>query len=358
MTATVPASVPVTVPATAPVTVPATVPATGTATEAVPVSPEVLAKTAVALKTLAADPTCREAFLSAPSLSQILAAPAGRYVVARDRATLTGRLRLLAGKGYRTGIEYVGEEATDPAEVDAVCAEYLALVDEAPEPDRHTSAVQLGFDLSNVGLLVSRRAAVENTARILRAAAGKGIGVMISMERSGFVDRIIDVFCELAPDHPNLGLTVQAHLHRTERDLDTLAAFRRKVRLVKGVYREPAEVALPRGPQLNRRYVDLAGRLLDAGVPLACGTHDAGLLATLDEQGLTGRITELEMLHGSQPRLLRRYLELGVPCRVAAVYGENWWLHFLHRLAEYPPNVLTALADLADPARIKFGSDY
>jgi len=357
MTATTPDFLTEREPGTAP---PDTVPSSDAApaTEAVPVTPEVLAKTTVALKALAADPTCREAFLSAPSLSQILAAPASRYVVARDRATLTGRLRLLAGKGYRLGVEYVGEEATDPAEVDAVCAEYLALVDEAPEPDRHTTAVQLGFDLSNVGLLLSRRTAVDNATRILRAAARKGIGVMISMERSAFVDQILDVFGELAPDHPNVGLTVQAHLHRTEHDLAAVAAHGRKVRLVKGVYREPAEVALPRGPQLNRRYVHLAARLLDAGVPLACGTHDAGLLAMLDRQDLTGRIAELEMLHGSQPGLLRRYLARGVPCRVAAVYGENWWLHFLHRLAEHPPNVLTALADLADPAGIRFGSEY
>jgi proline dehydrogenase len=209
-----------------------------------------------------------------------------------------------------------------------------------------------------VGLLVSRELAVANTDRILRAAAAKGISVVISMERSRFVDQIIDVFGELAPDHANIGLTVQAHLHRTESDLDTVAKHGRKIRLVKGVYREDSGVALPRGPRLVTRYAELAAALLERGTPLACGTHDAAQLALLDRRGLLRQVTEIEMLHGAHPALLKRYRERGVPCRVSAVYGENWWLHFLHRLSEYPPNVLIALADMADPGRIRFGSEY
>ncbi|MGW5049836.1 proline dehydrogenase family protein [Actinokineospora sp. NPDC004072] len=313
---------------------------------------DVLASGGAALKALAADPAHRAAFLRSPQLRALLAAPAGRYIVAGDRPGLWPRLALLREKGYRVGVEHVGEEATDPAEIEAVCQEYLALIDEADEP------VQLGFDLSNVGLLRSRELAVENTARILVAAAAKGMDVIISMERSGFVDQIIDVFEELAAEHPNVGLTLQAHLHRTPDDLAAVARHGRKVRLVKGVYTESPSVAMPRGPELVSRYADLAADLLDRGVPLACGTHDAATLAALDERGLTGRLVEIEMLHGVRPELLRRYRERGIPCRVATVYGTNWWLHFLHRLAEYPPNVLTALADLRDPERIRFGADY
>jgi proline dehydrogenase len=325
---------------------------------AVPVSvaPDVLVRGGAALKALAADPACREAFLRSPALSELFAVPAGRYVVASDRMTLRSRLDVLSGKGYRVGVEYVGEEASDPAEIEAICQEYLALVDEAAAGA--ANPVQLGYDLSNVGLLVSRELAVENTVRILRAAATKGMSVVISMERSGFVDGIIGVFDELAPAHPNLGLTLQAHLHRTESDIDLVATHGRKVRLVKGVYRESADIALPRGPELARRYADLAAALLDRGARLACGTHDAAVLSLLDERGITCGLEEIEMLHGVQPALLRRYRERGVRCRVATVYGENWWLHFLHRLAEYPPNVLTALADLADPDRVRFGAEY
>ncbi|MFI9778703.1 proline dehydrogenase family protein [Streptomyces sp. NPDC051956] len=320
------------------------------------VSAETFRLAGSALKALAADPANRAAFLSSPLLVETFAPAAHRYVVAPDRKQLALRLTELRAKGYRTGVEYVGEEVADPDEVEAVVAEYLALIDEADDGD--DDPVQLGFDLSNVGLLVSRDLAVDNTTRILRAAAAKNISVVISMERSAFVDRIIGVFDELAPHHENVALTVQAHLHRTPDDIDVIAKHGRKIRLVKGVYRERDEVALHRGPELNRRYVELAQDLLGRGVRLALGTHDATLLRLLDEHGTTLRATEIEMLHGSRPQLLKRYRERGIACRVATVYGDNWWLHFLHRLSEYPPNVLTALADLADPRRVRFGSEY
>lgn len=322
----------------------------------VPLPEDELRQCGTALRTLAADPRHREAFARHTGISALFAVPASRYVVARTRAELATRLAVLAAKGYRTGVEFVGEEATDPDEIEAVVQEYLALVAEA-ERDA-TAPVQLGFDLSNVGSLRSGDLARDNTARILRAARDKGITVVLSMERSSYVDGILAVFQDLAPDHPNLSLTVQAHLHRTAKDLDAVAAHGRKVRLVKGVYREDEDVALPRGPELTHRYVELARELLDRGVPLACGTHDAATLDLLDDRGLTGELVEVEMLHGVQPARLRALREHGVPCRVATVYGENWWLHFLHRLAEHPPNVLRALADMADPARIRFGSEY
>lgn len=319
-------------------------------------TPADLGSAMAALKRLAADPDLRSAFVLDPRLARILGPAAGRYIVAEDRQVLAVRLKVLADKGYRTGVEYVGEEVSDPAEIEQVVREYLDLIDEADPAAEHP--VQLGFDLSNVGSLVSPELALHNTARILEAARAKRIQVMISMERSGFVDSILDAFDALAPAHPNVGLTVQAHLHRTPGDLDRVIRHGRKVRLVKGVYREAPEVALPRGPRLDERYLELAERLLDAGVELACGTQDRRVHKLLERRGLLGRIAELEMLHGVRPGLLRERREHGVPCRVATVYGTNWWLHLLHRLAEYPPNVLTALADLDDPERVRFGAEY
>ncbi|HEU5107103.1 MAG TPA: hypothetical protein VFT95_00860, partial [Micromonosporaceae bacterium] len=137
-----------------------------------------LTTAAAALKALAADPGLRAGFLRSAGLRRLLAAPASRYIVAADRPELWPRLSTLSAKGYRLGVEYVGEEVTDPAEIEGICREYLAVIAEADRP------VQLGFDLSNVGLLVSRELAVTNTERILRAAAAKDLPVVISMERS------------------------------------------------------------------------------------------------------------------------------------------------------------------------------
>ncbi len=307
-----------------------------------------------ALRTLAADPACRAAFLSSPALRELFHVPASRYVVSTSRDALWPRLETLRVKGYRVGVEFVGEEATDSAEIELICQEYLALVAETPDG----LTTQLGFDLSNVGLLVDRELALENTARIVAAAATRDMPVMISMERSTLVDSILGVFHELAPLHWNLGLTLQAHLHRTSTDLDEVARLGCPVRLVKGAYREAASVALDRSPALTNRYADLVEALLERGVRPACGTHDAMTLSLLGARGLLDEIAEVEMLHGVQPELLRTYRERGTPCRVATVYGTNWWLHFLHRLAEHPPAVVTALADVAHPERVRLRCDY
>jgi proline dehydrogenase len=305
------------------------------------------------LRGLAADPACRAAFAQPDSLLRALLAPAARrYVAATTEDELLDRAATLRVKGYGVSVEAVGEEITDPAEVEAVVTGYIGLVRRSPAP------VQLGFDLSNVGMLLSTELALENTGRILDAAAEHGSAAIISMERSSFVDDVLGVFTKLAGLHRNVGITIQAHLHRTADDLPAVLATGAKIRLVKGVYAEPAEIALPRGSELDARYLDLAARAIAGGARVALATHDADLLAQAAQTGVLSGAEEIEMLHGVQPKLLRSYREQGHSCRVYLTYGENWWLHLLHRVAEHPPMAITALADVAEPDRVVFGADY
>jgi proline dehydrogenase len=318
---------------------------------------DMLVHAAAALKSIAADKRCRGAFLSHPLVSELMAVPASRYVVAPDRERLLQRVPVLADKGYRIGIEYVGEEVDDPKEIQAIVDEYLALIDELPSESKEGD-VQIGFDLSNLGLLVSKKLSMENLRIIANAASKKSVAVMLSMERSSFVEDIIGVFSALAEEHDNIGITLQAHLHRTADDLGQIVKTGRKIRLVKGVYRESREVALPRGRAVDDRYVDLVRMIVECDGIVACATHDEDLINCISGAGLLSRICELEMLHGVRPKLLRTWRAEGFKCRVSAVYGRNWFLHFLHRLAEYPPNILVALADYYQPERIRFGELY
>ncbi|MFB7280108.1 proline dehydrogenase family protein [Streptomyces hydrogenans] len=295
------------------------------------------------LRMLAADPRCREAFTAPGSLLQDLASPAARrYVLAAGRDEFLVHLTALRDKDYRIAVEFVGEENSDPAGIERVVEEYLAVLAAEPLPG------QLGFDLSNLGLAVSRELARDNTARVTRAAAARGADVVLSMERAPAVDAVLDTYRELAADHPNLGVTLQAYLHRTPADLDAIPLDGRRIRLVKGAFAAPADTALGRGPALDERYLALAAELADRGALVSLATQDATVLAAARERGLLDRVHEIEMLHGVRPALLREYHALGHPCRIYATYGENWWLHLLHRLAEHPPMVLTALADIAE----------
>ncbi|MEU0520244.1 proline dehydrogenase family protein [Streptosporangium sp. NPDC006007] len=305
------------------------------------------------LRALAADERCRSAFTAPGSVLQDILSPAARrYVLAAGRQEFLGHLAILHEKSYQVTVEFVGEENSDPARIEQVVQEYLSVLDHSPVPG------QLGFDLSNVGLTVSHDLAVRNTSRIVEAAAAKDCEVVLSMERSSTVDAVLSVYRELAERYGNVGITLQAKLHRTEDDIRTAAQPGRKIRLVKGAFQESPDVALSHGPALDSRYLRFAEELVDRGVRLSLATQDSGVLAAAKSSGLLERVTEIEMLHGVQPHLLRGYHEAGYPCRIYATYGENWWLHLLHRLAEHPPMVLTALADIADRGERAVGTGY
>ncbi|MFJ2362801.1 proline dehydrogenase family protein [Pseudomonas sp. NPDC087697] len=307
------------------------------------------------LKKLALNQTCRDAFNKDSLFFELFEQAAQRYIVSSDRHELNSKLKVLSVKGYRLGVEYVGEENHDPCVVQAFVDEYLASIQMFSKAGL---TPQLDFDLSAVGLLVSQETAYLNATTILSAAAEHNIPVMISMEHSSAVDKILEVYAELAPAHLNIGITVQTHLHRTIDDLPRVIDYGRKIRLVKGVYNESREIALPRGSELDERYLKLLDDVLAANVPVSCATQDSNLIKRIFDQPHHLDIQELEMLHGVQPEVLRNAKDTGLACRIAVAYGNSWYLHFLHRLAESPDNILEALADLYDPSRIIFGAGY
>ncbi|MFE5245049.1 MULTISPECIES: proline dehydrogenase family protein [unclassified Streptomyces] len=307
------------------------------------------------LRRLAADPRARAAFAPAGSaLRDVLAPAARRYVVASELTSFLERTEELRAKGYRVAAAYAGPagERDDPAYAEEFVGEYLALLARPSAPDR------LGLDLSGAGLDVSHELAVVNTGRIAAAAAARGSDVVLTMNRFPTVDAVLAVHRELAGRYENLGITLQAQLHRTAEDAAAVARPRLPVRLVKGAFREAPEVALDRGPALDDRYLELADRLVDRGVRLSLATQDPEVLAAAESSGLLDRVSEIEMLHGVQPLLLRRYRDSGRPCRVHATYGTDWWPHLLRRLAEHPPMVLCALADIGTDRDCAAGAGY
>ena len=312
----------------------------------------------LALKKLAANKTYRDLFLQSETLRDFLRPAALRYIISEDRLEMLDKLGALLEKGYRTGVEFVGEEATTLAEVTTATDEYLKLIDLIAQHPKLEEPPQLGFDLSNVGTIISRELAIENCSKILTHAADKDIGVIISMERSQWTDSILDIFLQLSEGFPNVGITLQAQLNRTPDDLGAVLETGCKVRLVKGVYAEPAAIALPRGNALNERYLGLLDRINGGRGPFAFATQDPQLV----EEILTSRIAdrgELEMLHGVRPELIQKVKNQGqVKARVSAVYGINWYLHLLHRVAEFPQNIFLALDDVASPRASETATHY
>ncbi|KPW89936.1 MULTISPECIES: proline dehydrogenase family protein [Pseudomonas syringae group] len=319
------------------------------------VSKEDYSLASVALKKLAMNKACRDAFTEDSLFFKLFSPAAQRYFLATNRKALLPKLNVLANKGYALSVEYVGEENSDPIVVQRFVEEYLSSIQAFAEVGLKP---QLSFDLSAVGLALSQDIAYRNAAAIISKAANYDVPVMISMEHAASVDQILEVYGELAPEYANVGVTIQAYLHRTIEDLPKVLRYGRKVRLVKGVYNEPETVALPRGEALDKRYMELLLMLLNAGGGVSAATQDPDLIPRILKQYGQLSNLELEMLHGVQPGLLRQVRDAGLPCRIYGVYGDSWYLHFLHRLAESPEEILGALADFSDPSRVVFAADY
>ncbi|MGA6957637.1 MAG: proline dehydrogenase family protein [Candidatus Acidiferrales bacterium] len=171
----------------------------------------------------------------------------------------------------------------------------------------------------------------------------------IDMEQSPYVDATLELYRRARTSHANVGICLQAYLYRTEKDLDTLIPMGAAIRLVKGAYNEPAEIAYPVKKDVDENYLHLVQRLLSpearrARVRAAIATHDRSLIAKITEwatsQGVPKTELEFQMLYGIQRAEQLRLVQAGYRSGVLIAYGSFWYPWFMRRLAERPANVL------------------
>jgi proline dehydrogenase len=212
-------------------------------------------------------------------------------------------------------------------------------------------ASTVSFDLSHVGLLVDPGLAAENVRAMAKALAPLGTSLMISAEGSDRTDLVLDTYDKLSAEGLPVGITVQARLHRSAADLERVLERPGVIRLVKGAFLEPADTAFPRGSgELRETYLRLAGRILETGHPLSIATHDATLIEDLisEHPDLVSRPeVEFEMLLGLGTSTLDRLHKDGYTTREYSIFGDQWWLYVLNRIAEAPERVFTALVAAA-----------
>jgi proline dehydrogenase len=172
------------------------------------------------------------------------------------------------------------------------------------------------------------------------------------MEESDKLPAIFEVYQQVAELYPHVGITLQAHLYRTQRDFDALVHLPGKIRLVKGAYQESDERAMKRSQALDERFLSFIQVAVSARHALSIATHDQQLLQEVERRGfLAVPHVEVEMLYGIRPDLLRQMKHAGYQTRLYLTYGTEWYLYLCHRLAEYPPNIYQALADCVQPSR-------
>ncbi len=271
---------------------------------------------------------------------------AARFLPGEDEDSALAAARVLAGHGIATLLTHLGANVTSRAEAEGVTAAYLALIE-------HIRSVglpaEISVKLTQLGLDVDREFCFENLARLIersRAAGDKTI--WMDMEQSQYVDATLELFRRARQASRNVGVCVQAYLYRTEEDVEALIAMGAAVRLVKGAYNEPAEIAFPKKKDVNASFFNLARRLLGpearrSRVRAVMGTHDRKLIARICDwaasQGIARSEIEFAMLYGIQRAEQLRLAREGYRSDVLVSYGSHWFSWFVRRLAERPANV-------------------
>jgi proline dehydrogenase len=273
-----------------------------------------------------------------------------RFVAGETTADAIAVTRDLVGQGLTVTLDYLGEDTTDRALAEQTVQAYLDLLDGLHSQGLAGSA-EVSVKLSAVGQALDERLAVENAARICARAEEAGTTVTLDMEDHTTTDSTLRVLGELRETWPWVGAVLQAYLHRTELDCARLATTGSRVRLCKGAYAEPPQVAFPEPHQVDLSYVRCANLLLRGdGFPMFA-THDPRLVEIIDARAEAhdrkpGSF-EFQMLYGIRPDEQLRLVGRGHTVRVYVPYGVQWYGYLMRRLAERPANTTFFLRALA-----------
>ncbi|MFJ9341700.1 proline dehydrogenase family protein [Streptomyces sp. NPDC101733] len=257
----------------------------------------------------------------------------------------------LTKRGLEVTLDVVGEDITAVEQSHAARDAYLELVGRLAELGLG-EAVEMSVKLSMFGQALEggHELALANVRPVVEAAAAIGTTVTLDAEDHTTLDSMFAIHEELRRDFPQTGCVIQAYLFRTEADARRLAAAGSRVRIVKGAYKEPAEVAYQDKAEIDRAYVRIMKILMEGdGYPMI-GSHDPRLIAIGQElarqAGRKPDEYEFQMLYGIRSEEHLRLAAEGHRMRVYTAYGTDWYGYFMRRLAEKPANLLFFLRSM------------
>jgi proline dehydrogenase len=273
---------------------------------------------------------------------------AARFVAGETLDSAVPVLRRLNERGLLTNTTLLGEGVRDEAETRAVVAAYRELLDRIQTEGLRTN---LALKLTHLGLSIDEDLAQRNVAELVTHAATVGNFVRIDMEESGHVESTLRIYRRLREEgHANVGAVLQSYLFRTETDLAELLPLAPNLRLVKGAYLEPPEIAYPHKRDVDAAYMRLLESSLGGDGFTAIATHDETLIehaiSFAREHAIPKERFQFQMLYGVRTRLQLDLVQRGFDVLVATPYGPDWYRYLMRRLAERPANVLFLLRNL------------
>ena len=247
-------------------------------------------------------------------------------------------------RGASVSIDNLGENVTNPDEAKQSAELYHQMLDEISSRKLNAN---ISLKLTHMGLDVSEDLAFSLVTELVAHAVQINSFVRVDMEGSPYTQRTLDFVRQLhrQPGHAGkLGTVIQTYLYRSEDDVQQLLSEGIRIRLCKGAYKEPPEIAFPKKTDVDANYVKLAKVLLKSGIYHGLATHDENIIEQVKQfaraENIPATAYEFQMLYGVRRDLQQKLVRDGYGMRVYIPFGTEWYPYFMRRLAERPANVL------------------
>ena len=271
-----------------------------------------------------------------------------RFVAGESVDQTIEPVRELNKAGITISLDFLGESVHSKEEVDATIRTYLELFEKI---EAHVLNANVSIKLTALGLDIDQEFCYKNMV-VLLEAAGPSQFIRIDMESTAYTQITLDLFYRLWNEggYRNVGVVIQAYLRRSEADVEELIKNKVRVRLCKGAYKEPADLAFPAKADVDANYIKLMKRLLSDGNYPGIATHDPKMIAATCEwakqQSIPSDRYEFQMLYGIRRDLQMQLIKDGYRMRVYTPFGTHWYPYFMRRLAERPANLWFVLKNM------------
>ena len=273
-----------------------------------------------------------------------------RFVAGETIDEAINFIREINAEGCSASFDHLNESVASAAEADQEVAEYLSILAKIDETRINSN---VSIKLTQFGLGLDHEVAYKNARRVVEDAQRRGNFVRVDMEDSAVTQVTIDIFKRLRAEFgiDDVGIVLQSYLRRTFADAQELTKIPARIRICKGAYNEPPEVAFPDKKDVDDNYVRVMQLLLESGTYHGIATHDPKMIeATINfasREGIGKEKFEFQMLYGVRRDLQRQLARDGYNMRIYVPYGKHWYPYFMRRLAERPANIWFVLKNLA-----------
>jgi len=272
-----------------------------------------------------------------------------RFVAGETIDEAVAMIRQINAESATASFDHLNESVSGENEADEEVREYLRILAKIDETGIRSN---VSIKLTQFGLELDSELAYKNARRVVEDAARRGNFVRVDMEASNVTQVTLDIFKRLREEFGlnDVGIVLQSYLRRTYDDALQLLKLPARIRICKGAYNEPPEVAFPDKKDVDNNYIRIMQLLLDSGIYHGIATHDPKMIgATIDfaqRQGIKKEAFEFQMLFGVRRDLQHQLARDGYNMRIYVPYGKHWYPYFMRRLAERPANVWFVLKNV------------